>query len=293
MNSEQPRFLLVTRIGPKSLHQRWIGTPETRQFDVFLSAYTPKAETVDQSGVRNELRPGFKVEGYSGFINEHRALWEDYDYICFWDEDLETDTETLNQMFAICAAGHFKIAQPALTHDSHFTYAGLLQQKAFRYRHVNYIEMMCPVFRTDTLPLIEPLYHSGFESGIDLIWCNLLFETPKDFAVIDATPVRHTEPVGDRKSDNGFSEEDTYETHIHKMLDQYDLPWLACTPYSGVRKDGQVISSRIRLFLSALSAFGAVALQRPLWPRVRFVLVHLKHLSQAPARNLKRAPLEG
>jgi len=296
MTSTTPRFLLVTRIGPKSLHQNWIGTPKTRQFDVFLSAYTGDAEEVQQEGVRNELRPGFKVEGYGGFINAHRALWERYDYICFWDEDLDTDTDTLNRMFAICAEARFKIAQPALSHDSHFTYAGLLQQKGFRYRHINYIEMMCPIFRTDALPAVETLYHSGYESGIDLIWCNLLFETPCDFAVIDDTPVRHTEAVGQRKEDNGFSTETRYEDHIHSLLNQYDLPWLSCNPYSGICNSGRIVSSRMQLFLAALGAFKSVTKQRPYWPRLRFVLVHLKHIAEARPQNLKRnlsQPLAG
>lgn len=134
-----PSALLVTRIGPRSLHPRWLGG--TRQFDVLLSAWDPALPVVE--GVHFEHCPGYRFKGYAGILRDHRGLWLRYDYICFMDEDIDTD----------CAS---------------------LQQPAFRFRHVNFLEMMLPVFRSNALKRIAPLYDLGRESGIDLIWCNLL-----------------------------------------------------------------------------------------------------------------------
>jgi len=49
--------------------------------------------------------------------------------------------------------------------------------RGFKLRHMTFIEMMAPVFRRDVLQQVRPLFELGFESGIDLIWCNQCFET--------------------------------------------------------------------------------------------------------------------
>ncbi len=284
-DGRSPRYLLVSRIGRKSLHQRWLQGP--RAFDVFLSAYDTALPPVSGSGVRFEHRPGYKVAGYDGFLREHRDLWRRYDYICLFDEDLDADTETLNRMFALCEKYRLKIAQPALTWDSHFTYAGLLRQPAFVLRHVNYIEMMCPVFRKDALEAIAPLYGLGYESGIDLIWCNLVYEQPTDFAVLDSTPVRHTEPVGNNKAANGFIAGRLYEDDISAVLTRFGLPWLSCTPYIGISPSGDQTHSRLAFLRAALPLAIVPPRHPPLAKRVRMVLDHLRHIIFRPARNIR------
>lgn len=289
--SASPRFLLVTRAGKASLHGNWLGQSEPRGFDVYLSAYDPAVAPVSGPGVFFEHRPGYKVEGYSGFLRDHAALWQSYDHVCFWDEDLDASAETLRAMFEICAAHRLKIAQPALTADSHYTYAAFLRQPAWTLRHVNFIEMMCPVFRTDILDAIAPLYHSKYESGIDLVWCHHVGTDPTDFAVIDATPVRHTEPVGGKMTDNGFVQTSGYTPTIYEVMRRFNVPWSGCVALSGVTRSGKTVQSPALLFLAALTILRAVPLQRPMAGRLRAVLVHFKHLAEAalgrpPKRDL-------
>lgn len=281
------RFLLVTRIGRKSQHRRWLDGAD-RQFDVLLSAYDAEIPDPGGSGVTFERRPGHKVAGYDAFLRERRDLWTQYDYICLLDEDIAADTGTLNRMFRLCEAHDLKISQPALSHDSHFTYGALLRQRAWSLRYVNFVEMMCPVIRRDALERIQPLFSEGVESGIDLVWCNLVAEGERDFAVLDATPVRHTEPVGGNKAANGFAMGRRYEDDIGLLLERYDLPWLSCVPYAAVTARGRVVRSRAALFLAALELLAAVPRQRPLWPRLRSILVHLRHILTREPRNLRR-----
>lgn len=281
------RFLLVTRIGSKSLHDQWLKSETERAFDVALCSYDASIPKIEGDGVYFEYSPGKKVSGYSDFLDNRQEVWKDYDYIMLMDEDISTDTASINRMFEISSRENFKISQPSLTRDSHYTFAALLQQKHWQWRCVNYIEMMCPIFRKDILLEVAPLYRSGYESGIDLIWCNLVYETPKDFAVLDCVPVRHTEPVGGNKAANGFVEGKRYEDDIYAVLKTYGLPWLSCTPYLGVSKSGREVKSRLVFFLTGLSVFLAVPLQRPWAGRLRSALVHLKHLAFRPAQNIK------
>lgn len=283
----QRRFLLVTRIGRKSLHEAWIADAAACGFDVLLSAYDPSIAPVTGPGIHFEHRAGRKVEGYRGLLEDRRDLWKRYDHVCLMDEDIAASAEQLGRMFALCAAHDLKLAQPALTHDSHFTYAALLRQPGLMLRHVNFVEMMCPVFRNDALEKVLPLFSQGLESGIDLVWCNLLFEGPGDFAVLDGVPVRHTEPVGGNKAANGFADGRTYEDDIGQALSRYRLPWLSCVPYDAVTPSGRRITSRIALLGLALPVLGAVTKQKPFRSRLRAVLVHLRHVAARPAKNIK------
>ncbi|MGO4337698.1 hypothetical protein AB4037_22540 [Labrys sp. KB_33_2] len=297
---QRPRkYLLVARIGPKSLHAQWLAASADRNYDVFLSSYDTSLPAIAGDGVYFEYRSGSKVAGYDGLLREHAEFLGRYKYICFFDDDISATPSSISGIFSRCDQYNLKIAQPALTWDSHFTYACLLQQKRYALRYLNFVEMMCPVFRHDILERIAPLYALGYESGIDLVWCNLVAEGPGDFAVIDEFPVRHTEPVGGNKVANGFVDGRLYEDDIHAILALFRLPWLRATPISAVSRSGREINGRMSLLLSALVLLAAMPLRRPVAGRFRAILVHWRHLwlgaagnvhTEFPAGNADRSP---
>lgn len=280
------RSLLISRVGPHSLHKHWLAPGNARNFDVLLSAYDPACEAPAGDSIFFEYRPGRKVAGYAEVLREHREMLRQYDYVALFDDDLLIDSIALDKMFDIARTYDLKIAQPALTPDSFFSYAALLHHPGFLLRYVTYIEMMCPVFRADILERIAPLFEMGYESGIDLIWCNLVTETARDFAVIDAVTVKHTRRVGVGKAANGFTGGKRYEDDIAGILDRFGAPWLPCAPYGAVRTDGGYTTRRSALAANALGLAMAVPRQRPMKMRARNYAVYLKHLLTAPARNM-------
>lgn len=283
---ETKRFLLVTRVGRKSLHRQFLVQDDARNFDILISCYDKTVRPDKSPGVFWEYRPGRKVEGYQGILKEKGGLLAKYDYVGFWDEDLEASVPLLNRMFGLGASHDLKIFQPALTWDSYFTYGAMLRQPGLSLRWVNFIEMMAPVFRRDVLVRIAPLFDLGYESGIDLVWCNLVAESPRDFAILDATPIRHTEPVGGNKADNGFVGGSEYEDHIQAVLNEFDLPWLSCVPFAALTGSGRILTSRLGFLTHAAPLLTAAPLQRPLGHRFRSILVHLRHLAVLRAQNI-------
>lgn len=278
-------FLLISRVGPRSLHRHWIAGTGERSFDLLLSAYDDAVAATEGEGVLFERRPGTKVAGYGAILRDHRALIEGYDHVALFDDDLLVDGAGIDAMFAIAARYRLKIAQPALTVDSHYSYAALLRHPGFLLRYMTYVEMMCPIFRRDVVGRVAPLFDLGYESGIDLIWSNLLWEGPRDLAVIDAAPVRHTQRVGQAKAANGFVSGRRYEDDIRAILDRFGCPWLPCLPYGAIRKNGVEVMGRAPMALAAAGLIGAVPRQKPLKRRARNLLVYWKHMLSAPARN--------
>lgn len=281
-------FLLVARVGPNSLHKEWLTGADGRNFDLLLSAFSPGVERPTGGGIFHELRPGPKMYALGNLLKDRAEFLKKYEYIGFFDEDISTSLDNVNRIFELCATRALKIAQPALTPDSYFSFAGLLQQKAFELRSINQIEMMCPVFRVDVLFEVAPLFWSGYEVGMDLVWCNVAFEGPDDFAVLDCAPVTHTLPVGARKELNGFADGRPYEADIYAILKDYDLPWLGCVPYYGVTKSGKKIASRMLLMCAALPLAFSITNQTPIWPRLMAVLTHWKHLLVRKPLNIPR-----
>ena len=296
------RHLVISRVGRGSVHEGWLAPAAARDFDVLLSRYelegaepwplaegelraVPGART-DGGCVFEEFRPGTNVAALSRVLREHAALVSRYRFVALFDDDVETDATGLSALFAAAESGGYRICQPALTHDSHYSYAGFLQQKAFALRHVNYVEIMCPVFRADVLVATRPLFELGLEVGIDLVWCNVADPSPGDHAVIDAVAVRHGRAIGLRKAENGFAGGRRYEDDIVATLQRFDLPWLPCLTYRGVRPDGTRVTGRLGLLLAALPVLGSVWRRRPFGPRLRYVLTHWKHLAFARPRNL-------
>ena len=85
---------------------------------------------------------------------------------------------------------------------------------------------------------------------------------------------------------NGFVGGRRYEDDIHAVLGKFDLPWLSCVPYAGVRRDGTVTRRRSAFFWSSLSLIFAVGKRAGLKMRFRSVAVYWKHLLSRSARNI-------
>ncbi len=191
------RNLAVLRAGDASLHPGWIAAP-ARDFDLFVSYYGQQPDRHADTADYHEMRPGPKWPGIARLLDEHPELLDRYDTFWFPDDDLAADAHTLDRMFAFFRAHRLALAQPALTHDSYFTWNTLLQQPRYHLRYTRFVEAMAPIFSRAALAACAPSFgESPSGWGLDWAWPVLCERAGLDrIAVIDATPVRHTRPVG-------------------------------------------------------------------------------------------------
>ncbi len=259
-------------------------------FDVLVSSYEDDIPIVAHEKVFQI--PGnrrTKVEGFSRLLRDYGDFIAAYRLVAFIDDDVAADAETLSQCFELGDELGLQIWQPALSHDSYFTYAALLRNPAYAWRYVNFIEMMCPFFSREKLAQVAFLYDQGYESGIDLIWCNVGRSGSRSFAVLDCCCVKHTRPVGGEMAKNGFVSGRSYETDIEKILGDYNAPWLSCIPYACVGRDGRIISSRLGMFLRSIPLLASVLKASFSTARMRAVVVYWKHLLTRRAENCQIA----
>ncbi len=151
------------------------------------------------------LLPGRKIAGYNELFQRYPELLDRYEYIALIDDDIKVTKQDFNRLFQIGADYSLDLFQPALSWDSHFSYAATLAIHKFRLRFTNTVEMMCPVFRAKYLRIALPLFSLGYETGIDLVWTRLNDDPWFRYAIVDEVVVTHTRVIGTTMKQQGFA----------------------------------------------------------------------------------------
>lgn len=191
------RNLVIVRAGDQSVHPQWLVGPD-RNFDIFVSYFGNDENRYAEAADYHENRKGMKWPVIGELLQAHPELVERY--TCFWlpDDDLVTDTATINRMFDFAAAYQLALSQPALTRDSYYTWPLLLQRRDYDLRFTRFVEVMAPVFDRAALRVCLPTFGENASGwGLDWLWPRLLERRGENaIAIIDAAAVRHSRPVG-------------------------------------------------------------------------------------------------
>jgi hypothetical protein len=191
------RFLVVARVGDKSLHPSWL-EGEAPIFDLFLSYFGDQAEKYVEQAQFYEQQKGGKWPKIGELVEKNWAIISTYDAVWFPDDDLLTSSTTINRMFRLFDGHQLALAQPALDISSYYTFPALLQKTNTLLRFCNFVEVMAPIMCRTTLSKLKHTFQespSGW--GLDSLWPKLIDNSHYDkCAIIDAVAVVHTRPVG-------------------------------------------------------------------------------------------------
>lgn len=124
-------------------------------------------------------------------------FWHDYDSIMLADDDMEPIGCTVEEMFELFERTGARVAQPALTQDSHFSHAITRQEAGCQWRETNFVEMGIPIFtRAALLEYLHFFAETVSGWGVDFYWSMKEVDSGRHLAILDATPVRHGRAVG-------------------------------------------------------------------------------------------------
>lgn len=227
-----PKNLIVLRNGRDSLHENWC-ISENKNWDILFCPFDKTVEFSKESF----FFYGQKWSGLYGFLCEN-YMWTEYDFICFPDDDIFTDGENWNLFFEYCNKLNVKLAAPALSKDSYFIHPTTIVNENFIARKTTFIEIMNPCFSVDFLKeaiKTFDLSRTGTGFGLDFLWPAML--NYDDIWIIDATPVKHTKPIG-RQRNKYLAEISNYEANFFINL---GVPVIySCS--GGILLDGSFIS---------------------------------------------------
>lgn len=126
-------------------------------------------------------KKGFKWPLAQEFIRDNQhSLMNDYEYIGVWDDDIQTDIESVNHALVMAYNVGAKMFQLALEDGSDAWYDCLKHDPKKSFTLTNFIEIMCPVYHTSLIPKMLEFWdmcplNTGW--GFDKVAC-YIFNTP-------------------------------------------------------------------------------------------------------------------
>lgn len=191
------KALVFCRAGERSLHTRWIGHSDTRSYDVWLDCYCDPSVWSGAPARVTDGRGTTKWQRLAELLRADPAVFDGYDVVWFPDDDLDIAADAVERFLAIFRAQGLALAQPALVDGCHWSHELTLACGAFVLRYTNFVEVMAPAFSRAALRACAPTFgesRSGW--GLDFVWPQVLGKPRAAIAVVDATPMVHTRPVG-------------------------------------------------------------------------------------------------
>jgi len=177
-------FLVYTSAGQSNNVRRWIG-PGARSYDLWVTNYSDQPELLkDVADFYNE-RKGAKFPNFKYIVDHHRDQLERYQGIMVMDDDIVISPQKIEGLFRQLSEQKLWIITPAFSRLGKISHDTTARQLASRYRHTNFAEVTCPLFRADKLLDFMDVYDPELTCyGVDWWYLNHINDNAKSKIVI-------------------------------------------------------------------------------------------------------------
>ncbi|CAG1007318.1 hypothetical protein BURK1_03389 [Burkholderiales bacterium] len=190
------RCLVIVRAGDASRHPGWIDPSRPRTFDLVVSYYGRDPDRWRGGPFRCLDDVGQKYHGLQAMLRRE-SFWRDYDWIWLPDDDLATEQDEIDHLFAIAGALRLDLVQPALDWHSHYGLAIVLQSRTMSVRFTDMVEIMAPCFSRAFLERCLSTFDANLSGwGLSYVWPHLLGAGLRRCGILDEVTVTHTRPMG-------------------------------------------------------------------------------------------------
>ena len=191
---------------------------------------------------------------------ELNSRFFEYDALMMLDDDLTPTGCTIADVFGAFLRSGFRIGQPALAPESYWSHGVLLQNRHFKWRRTNFVEVMCPIMTMAAFKEYLPLFDATISAyGLDDYWSTREWREHGGLIVLDSTPLRHTRPVRGGTAYQGLSPgEERYVFAEQHELREYRRLTLGGEP----RESGAVIEEAGNPYLHRIAQRIKSALRR-------------------------------
>ena len=188
MKTDKTRNLLISPVGDNSCHKRWV--TGRCDFDLFLIYYGDTPGKYEKDALYYlETKGLFKLENAHLAIDKFRDIVKRYERVFIPDDDCYMKAGDINRLFSLCDKYDLELAQPSVA-GGKISHEITRCQPQYLLRYVFTVEMMCPVFKTETLfELLDTFLLNRSGWGVDLLWGQLL--KGRKIAIIDDVWVYH------------------------------------------------------------------------------------------------------
>jgi len=144
------KYLVFTSAGENANIKQWLAG-DKRIFDVCVVNYS----AIDNLH-RSDADYYFQIKG-GKFPNlqkvyfDNRNILKQYDAVWVADDDIIIDTQSINELFLTLAEKSLTLLQPSFRATGKVSFPITRQRLLTSLRYTNFVEMTCPVFKTDFL----------------------------------------------------------------------------------------------------------------------------------------------
>lgn len=178
--TQRRRFLVFSSVGDRSMHPVWVGSGQTRTFDVFLCYFGDLPQCPSTSHIDTVIkRKGTKFPNLAHCFSHHPEKFQGYDAIWTVDDDIIISPAQIDRMFDIHMRERMSLSQPAFDRDSFISHHMLFQKERATkpVRLTNFVENSVTVFSKEAFMTCLPTFFhpqalTGW--GMDVVWSKLL-----------------------------------------------------------------------------------------------------------------------
>ncbi|MBD1390568.1 hypothetical protein IC617_14110 [Neiella sp. HB171785] len=178
--------LVFSSVGDKSNVKQWL--EGKRNFDLFVCYYGDNECAVKEQADYYLERKGGKFPNLKYVFDHHRDILDRYDAIYVSDDDIGITTAEINQLFSIRQEFDLWVLQPAFSLFGKISHSITKRQPTNYIRYTNFLEVTCPLFRTDKLTEFLDVYDPSLIGyGVDWWFLHTLgYNLDKRVAIVDA-----------------------------------------------------------------------------------------------------------
>ncbi len=187
ISSPLSKWLVYTAAGDNANIAQWLSG---RQFDLWVTYYGNQSDQYRDVADYYAARKGGKFQNLRHDYHQYPDIFAAYQYILVMDNDIIIDAEHINHLFTTCMQYDLWIAQPAFRVHSAISHRKNVRAPFSFMRYTNFIEVTCPLFRSDQLITFLKHHYDGslIGWGIDWWYCEVLSPPPHKMAIIDHYP---------------------------------------------------------------------------------------------------------
>ena len=191
----EARHCIFTSAGDRNNIARWMDGRSDRSWDLITVYYDDDEKQFELLKDLSRVcirRSGSKFQNLKAVFDSHPELFAGYSRVWVADDDVIMSADQIEEALALCDQFDFWVAQPSFAPGSKAPHAVTrTQYPQTDLRLVTFLEMTCPIFRTDKLVDFLAVYDSSVMGwGIDWWFCyHLGSETNWRLAVLDCVQV--------------------------------------------------------------------------------------------------------
>ena len=168
-------YLIYTSAGHAANLNQWYSSFK-RNYDIWVTNYTDTSSlNKEYSDYYNEHK-GSKFQNLKTVCEKHRAHLSNYKAIMVADDDIVISPDSLSALFNTLTDHSLWVLQPAFFRFGKISHSITRRRLTTRLRYTNFVEVTCPIFRTDKLLEFLSVYNPELSTcyGIDWWYLNHL-----------------------------------------------------------------------------------------------------------------------